>query len=842
MYKKFTNSAKEALIQGKKEAKSLKQSYFGSEHILLGLLDVEESVAAKILITNSVTPDKIRELIEKPIRQDEKVIVAQKNNNEITPRASRILDNAVKEADYFGSNLAGTEHILISIIKEFDCVATRLISTLSTGVRKVYAELLAAMGLNSQEINEEFRKLDEYVEGAGEVSAGSTPTLDRHSTDLTALAQRGELDPVIGRDYEIKRIITILNRRRKNNACLVGQPGVGKTAIVEGIASAIVNDEVPDAIRNKRLLSLDISGIVAGSKFRGEFEERMKNIIKEATDSSDVILFIDELHRLIGAGGSEGSIDAASMLKPAMARGELQIIGATTIEEYRKYIEKDTALERRFQPVHVEEPTPEETIKILHGIKSKYEEFHNVGITDEAIQAAVDLSVRYINDRTLPDKAIDLIDEALAKIKLEKVKYSDNLMEKENELQNKKDEIDALLSVSDLVGVVALQSEVELLEKNIEKNKLANLKRAKNSRKVDKTDIAKIVSDWTKVPVEDLQKQEIVRLKNLQKELHKRVIAQNEAVEAVSRAIKRGRTGFKDPKRPIGSFLFLGPTGVGKTELSKALAEAVFGSEDALIRVDMSEYMEKHSVSKLIGSPPGYVGHDDGGQLSEKIKRNPYSVLLLDEIEKAHPDVFNILLQVLDDGHITDSHGKKVSFKNTVIIMTSNVGAKNIVSPKNLGFLYDKSEEKQYSSMKNKVMDEVKRLFKPEMLNRIDEIIVFHELSKKDLAEITDLLLNQLSDRVEKQMKIKLIFTKKVNDFILNKGFDKAYGARQLKRTIQSELENKLADTMLDNNISENDTINVDVVKEEVVFSINKKQTKTKRRVKNGSSKRANKN
>lgn len=836
MYNNFTDSAKKALMQGKRISKKLNHTYFGSEHILLGLLSEEDCLAAKILTANLVTAEKIMEFIEYPIRSDEKVIIAESNKNELTPRAAKIINNAHKEAKYFGTQKTGTEHILISIIKEFDCVATRLLTTLATNMHKLFADLLAAMGLNSSDIQAEFHKVSLIANSNTKSNAG-TPFLNKHSVDLTARAEEGLLDPIIGREVQIDKLITILNRRTKNNACLIGLPGVGKTAIIEGISNAIVEKRVPAVMQNKRILSLDISGIVAGSKFRGEFEERMKNIIKEATDSPDVILFIDEMHRLIGAGGSEGSIDAASMLKPAMARGELQVIGATTIEEYRKYIEKDSALERRFQPVYVDEPSTEEALDILNGIKSKYEEFHNVAVSEDAIKAAVNLSVRYINDRVLPDKAIDLMDEALARVKLKGYVLPNSILDKETELNKMKDSIDELLANGKFSDVREAQKNIEALEKSIERSKKSFMNSSKRSLSITKTDIAKIVSEWSKVPVEDLQKSDMLRLKNLEKELHKRVIAQDEAVDAVSRAIKRGRTGFKDPKRPIGSFLFLGPTGVGKTELTKALAETVFGTEDALIRVDMSEYMEKHSVSKLIGSPPGYVGHDDGGQLSEKIKRNPYSLLLLDEIEKAHPDVFNILLQVLDDGHITDSHGKKVSFKNTIIIMTSNVGAQNIVTPKNLGFIYDNSEEKQYLSMKTKVMDEVKKLFKPEMLNRIDEIIVFHELSKKNLSDITKLLLSQLSFRVKNQMGIQLQFNTKVRSFILEKGYEKAYGARQLKRTIQYEIENKLADAMINNELAKNDSIEADIKDDKIIFKIIKKKER-----KNGNSKGIDKN
>lgn len=842
MYKNFTNAAKNALAFGKREAKRLNHTYFGSEHILIGILSVEDSIAAKILKTNGVSVEKIIELISYSIHSDE-IITAEGNNRDTSPRAIKIINNAIEEARYFGDEKAGTEHLLISIIKEFDCIATRLLNSLAANLNKMFGELLDAMGLNHIQIQSEFHKLSRLSNSPRSGSSGSTPFLNKYSADLTAMAREGRLDPVIGRSVEINKIITILNRRSKNNACLIGLPGVGKTAIVEGIANAILKNEVPELMQNKRLLSLDISGVVAGTKFRGEFEERMKNIIKEATECKDVIIFIDELHRMIGAGGAEGSIDASSMLKPAMARGELQIIGATTIEEYRKHIEKDSALERRFQPVHIDEPTEAESIEILNGIKAKYEEFHNAFLSDEAIKAAVDLSVRYINDRTLPDKAIDLIDEALARVKLRRLDYPESITDLEAQIRELKLEVDELLSSEHISELMELQVKIEAMESDLDKKRKAFIKKNRGSMIVGKPDIARIVSEWSKVPVEELQKDEMIRLKGLEKELHKRVIAQDEAVTAVSKAIKRGRTGFKDPKRPIGSFLFLGPTGVGKTELTKALAEAVYGTEDALIRIDMSEYMEKHSVSKMIGSPPGYVGHDDGGQLSDKIKRNPYSLLLLDEIEKAHPDVFNILLQVLDEGHITDSHGKKVSFKNTIIIMTSNVGAKNIVAPKNLGFIHDDNEKKQYNTMKSKVLDEVKRLFKPEMLNRIDEVIVFHELGKDHLSDITELLLNQLKNRLVKQMDIKLKFNSKVRDFILSKGYDKAYGARQLKRTIQSEIENRLADALLDSRIKHGDTVDLDVKDNEIVFNKDKNTKSTvKRRISNANGKGTNKN
>ena len=830
MYDNFTDSAKNIIVAGKKEAKRLKHSYFGSEHILLGILNVEDCLAGKILKTNGVQASKVLELIDDLINPDEQVLVVQKTVK-VTPRAEKILKNAEKEAEHFKNSKAGSEHILIALLKESDCVGTRLLTTLSTNLRKILSELLSAMGLSSEMIHAEFERLNEF--NKDEQNSSATPTLDAHSTDLTAKAEMGKLDPTIGREIEIFRILTILSRRTKNNACLVGFPGVGKTAVVEGIANAIVNGEIPISMQRKRLLSLDISGIVAGSKYRGEFEERMKNIIREASGNDNVIIFIDELHRLIGAGSSEGSIDAASMLKPAMARGELQIIGATTLEEYRKYIEKDSALERRFQPVHIEEPTPEETAKILYGIKSKYEDFHKAKIEDDAISTAIELSVRYINDRYLPDKAIDLIDEALAKLKLNVVAFPDEINELEQLIIDKKDEIDDLLIDGQLDKISKVQHEIEILEKDIEKKKTAFLKKKEKNLKIGKEDIAKVVSSWTKLPLEDLQKTDITRLKNLSKELHKRVISQNEAVDAIAGAVKRGRTGFKDPKKPIGSFLFLGPTGVGKTELSKALSEAVFGSESSLIRIDMSEYMEKHSVAKLIGAPPGYIGHDDAGQLSEKIKRNPYSVLLLDEIEKAHPDIFNILLQVLDDGHITDSHGRKISFKNTIIIMTSNVGAKNIVAPKNLGFISSDDDNIKYANMKNRVMDEVKKLFKPEMLNRIDEVIVFHELSKNDLEKISDLLLNQLADRVKKQLGITLHFNNELKTFILKNGYDKTFGARQLKRVIQSEIENRLADALLDGEICKNSDVNIDINNNIIIFK-NKttKASSSKRRAK----------
>ena len=703
------------------------------------------------------------------------------------------------------------------MIKETDCVASRLLTTLSVNMQKVFVDTLIAMGEDANLYREEFQN---GRPGKKKNNEG-TPTLDQYSRDLTQLATEGALDPVVGREEEIQRVIQILSRRTKNNPCLIGEPGVGKTAIVEGIAERIVSGLVPDSVQGKRVVSLDLSGIVAGSKYRGEFEERIKKVIQEVTKAGNVLLFIDELHTIIGAGGAEGAIDASNILKPALARGEIQIMGATTITEYRKYVEKDAALERRFQPVTVEEPGEEQTVAILKGLRGKYEAHHHVKITDEAVEAAVRLSARYINDRFLPDKAIDLMDEAAARVRFGVSNHTEKLAELRNQITEKELQLEDALSNSDIALAKQCKEEKEALEAELEKQtKKAQREIRRKKLSVTEDDVADVVSSWTKIPVKKLAEGEAARLKKLEATLHKRVVGQEEAVTAVAKAVRRGRVGLKDPRRPIGSFLFLGPTGVGKTEISKALAEAVFGNEQAMIRVDMSEYMEKHSVSKMIGSPPGYVGHEDGGQLSEKVRRNPYSVILFDEIEKAHPDVFNILLQVLDDGHITDSQGRKVDFKNTIIIMTSNAGAQSIVEPKKLGFASSDDEKQNYERMKNSVMEEVRRIFKPEFLNRIDETIVFRSLNKNDMKQIVTLMLKDLTDRCKSQMDITLHVRDSVKNYIVEKAYEPKYGARPLRRKIQNEIEDQLAEEILDGKVKKGDEVIVTTKKNAVVFEV----------------------
>ena len=730
----YTTKAKKAIDIATRISKSLHHSYIGTEHILLGLLKEGTGVASQVLADNGVEYDKVLELIEELIAPGNAVAVLEDG---LSPRAAHVLEVSKAEAARFHSEKIGTEHLLIAMIKETECVASRLLNTLSVNVQKMYVDTLIAMGEDVSQYKDEFQN----GKPGKRKNAEGTPSLDQFSRDLTELARDGKLDPVVGRETEIDRVIQILSRRSKNNPCLIGEPGVGKTAIVEGIAERIMGGMVPDTVLGKRVVSLDLSGIVAGSKYRGEFEERIKKVLAEVAKAGNVLLFIDEIHTIIGAGGAEGAIDASNILKPALARGEVQVIGATTIEEYRKYIEKDAALERRFQPVVVEEPTEEEAISILKGLRGQYESHHHVTITDEAVEAAVRLSARYINDRFLPDKAIDLMDEAAAKVRLHVGGDPREAAELRREIAESQETLEQALSGGDLEAAREAQTKRQELEEKLEKlNAKAKQGGRRHHQTVGEDEIADVVSGWTKIPVKKLTEGEAARLKKLEAALHKRVIGQEEAVSAVAKAVRRGRVGLKDPKRPIGSFLFLGPTGVGKTEISKALAEAVFGQEQAMIRVDMSEYMEKHSVSKMIGSPPGYVGHEDGGQLSEKVRRNPYAVILFDEIEKAHPDVFNILLQVLDDGHITDSQGRKVDFKNTIIIMTSNAGAQAIVEPKKLGFASGNDEKQNYERMKGSVMEEVRRIFKPEFLNRIDETIVFRALNKDDMKQIVGLM------------------------------------------------------------------------------------------------------
>lgn len=806
----YTDKAKKAVSYANRLSKSMQCNYVGTEHILAGLLREGSGVAAEVLAANNIELDKLLELINELVAPGEDIAVLDRDGE--TPRTQAVLERAEEIAERFDCDEIGTEHLLLSMIKEGDCAACRLLNTMGANPQKLFVDILGAMG------EDPARYRDEIQRGRADNSASLTPTLDQYSRDLTALARAGMLDPVIGRKNETERVLQILCRRGKNNPCLIGEPGVGKTAIVEGIAQNLVNGTVPDIVAGKRLVSLDMSGLVAKSKYRGEFEERIKKVINEVAAAGNVMLFIDELHTIIGAGGAEGSLDASNILKPALARGEVQVIGATTIEEYRKYIEKDAALERRFQPVQVGEPTEEESIEILKGLRGLYEKHHNVEITDEGVEAAVRLSARYVNDRFLPDKAIDLMDEAAAKSRLGVMRDPQDAIFKKQEIRQAELDLEDALREGDIERARTLKSAREDLELQWEKLNKKN-QRADKRRKpvVGENEIAEVVAGWTKIPVSKLTENEAARLQKLEETLHKRVIGQEEAVSAVAKAVRRGRVGLKDPKRPIGSFLFLGPTGVGKTEVSKALAEAVFGNEDAMIRVDMSEYMEKHSVSKMIGSPPGYVGHEDGGQLSEKVRRNPFSVVLFDEIEKAHPDVFNILLQVLDDGHITDSQGRKVDFKNTIIIMTSNAGAQSIIEPKKLGFGVHEDEKQDHERMKNNVMEEVKRLFKPEFLNRIDETIVFRALNKDDMKQIVTLMASELQKRCREQLQIELVIRDAAKAYIVEKAYDRKYGARPLRRRIQDEIEDRLAEEIIAGKVKAGDRVVVTTKHKELI-------------------------
>ena len=818
MRNKFTKQAQTALTLAKAAAIDFELGYIGTEHLLLGILSETEGTAGRVLEEFQVDGKKLVELIDKLVTPAEVGNVTEiEMKPAYSPRTEKVLESAVAEAQNSGCEKAGTEHLLLAMLRETDCVGTRLLYTMGVNIQKLYAAVLGAMGYDNESIQEEFQAAKAMQNPGG----SPTPALDQYSRDLTQMAAEGKLDPVVGREKEISRLIQILSRRTKNNPCLVGEPGVGKTAIAEGLAQRILAGSVPETIKDKRLVVLDLSGMVAGSKYRGEFEERIRKVVDEVRENQGILLFIDELHTIIGAGGAEGALDASNILKPSLSRGELQIIGATTLEEYRKYIEKDAALERRFQPVTVEEPSEEEAYEILKGLRPYYERHHKVEISDEALEAAVKMSVRYINDRFLPDKAIDLIDEAASKVQLSGYQASSEIEDLSREIQEILQEKERAIKTGYLSLAKECQEKQKEAEARLEQLQVKEEKKnQRKSGKVDEKAVASIVSDWTKIPVQRLTEGETRRLAQLEKELHKRVIGQEEAVHAVSQAVKRGRVGLKDPNRPIGSFLFLGPTGVGKTELSKALAQAVFGSEQAMIRVDMSEYMEKHSVSKLIGSPPGYVGYDEGGQLSEKVRRNPYSVILFDEIEKAHPDVFNILLQVLDDGHITDAHGRKVDFKQTIIIMTSNAGAQAIVEPKQLGFISQKDEKKDYEKMKSGVMEEVRRLFKPEFLNRIDEIMVFHTLNKEEIRKIVLLLLKSLEKRCEEQMDIHLNVTNSAVDYIAEAGFDAKYGARPLRRAIQSKIEDRLANELLEGKIKRGDIVQVQYRNKEIRFIV----------------------
>ena len=799
----FTAGAKKVLGVATDLSMGAARKYIGTEHLFLALTKVK--CVAKEVLEKHVNIVSCEELVYALINDDAGIL----ENNEVCDfslKAKEVLENARLIAEKQNVEKVGTIHLLLALIKEEDCIAIRVLNTLGVNIARLHADALIECGFTFEEIKKE-------VASQKKNSSGS-PMLDQFTKDLTMLASKGKLDPVIGRSDEITRLIRVLCRRTKNNPCLVGEPGVGKTAIVEGLSSLISEGAVPDFIKNTRILSLDLSGMVAGTKYRGEFEERIKKLMAEVKANPNVILFMDEIHTLIGAGGSEGSLDAANILKPALSRGEIRIIGATTSDEYRKHIEKDAALERRFQPVMVEEPDEKECIDILYGIKESYENFHRVSISDEALVSAVKLTARYVNDRFLPDKAIDCLDEACSKAKLKTYKITPEIMSLESRLAEINELKEKAISAFDLEYITELKNEEEMLLKKLGKQ---DKKSGKRKEAVDSELIADVVSSWTKVPLSKLKESENDRLVKLEKTLHGRVIGQNEAVSAVAKAIRRGRIGIKDPNRPIGSFLFLGPTGVGKTELSKALAEVVFGNETAVIRVDMSEYMEKHSVSKMIGSPPGYIGHDDGGQLSEQVRKKPYSIVLFDEIEKAHPDVFNILLQVLDEGHITDSQGRKVNFKNTIIIMTSNAGAQSIISPKKLGFNNKNDANADYEHMKNNVMEEVKRIFKPEFLNRIDDIVVFHQLSVEELRDIVKLLIKAIKKRIDENWNIKLNISKDVLDFIAEKGNDPKYGARPIKRAIQDHIEDTLADEILSGNLKRGMEVKLKIKDEKVV-------------------------
>ena len=810
----FTDKAKVALQKAAKAAKDLHQSYIGSEHILVGLLKEKTGVAARVLSDNGVDEVQLVSMIKELIAPEGNVALLERDG--YSPRAAKVLEDSHRLAEKFKSQQTGTEHILLAILREGENVGLRLLNTIGVNVQKLYMDTLIAMG---EDINQ--HKDDLNKSRNKKRSYGTTQTLNQYSRDLTYLAKEGKLDPVVGRETEIMRVVQILSRRTKNNPCLIGEPGVGKTAIAEGLALRIVNGDVPDTVRNKRVVTLDLAGMVAGSKYRGEFEERIKRVIKEVIDDGNIYLFLDEIHTLIGAGGAEGAIDASNILKPSLSRGEIQLIGATTIAEYRKYIEKDAALERRFQPVMVEEPTESEAVEILNGVAYKYEEHHKVTITQDAIEAAVKLSDRYINDRNLPDKAIDLIDEASAAIRLKNMNVPDSFKEMTAQIKKFDLQIERSIRMEAYTQAAELRKAQDELIKKYDK---AVSKYEKNQEEktlvVTENEIAEVVANWTKIPVKKLTQKESERLLKLESILHKRVIGQEEAVTAVAQTMKRGRVGLQDPNRPIGSFLFLGPTGVGKTELSKALAEAMFGSENALIRVDMSEYMESHSVSKMVGSPPGYVGFEEGGQLTEKVRRSPYSVVLFDEIEKAHPDVFNILLQVLDDGHITDSKGRKVSFKNTILIMTSNAGAQRIVDPKNLGFAAKRDAEADYNKMKSGVMEEVKRLFKPEFINRIDEIMVFHPLTEQDMKQIVTLLSKNLCERCRTQMDIDLSFTNTLKEYLVKNYSELKMGARPLKRAIQNVVENELATAILEGRVKRGDAVSAGVRGDKVTFTV----------------------
>ena len=803
----YTQQAKDALQIAQTTAKELNHPYVGTEHLLIGLRKVYTGVAGQVLASNGVDENHILKIVDELVSPAEEVSLVHRPG--LSPRLECILEESREEAEKERAAKIGTEHMLLALLKDVECVATRMLITLNLNIQKMLQETLTVIGINPKEYQEEMQQ------GHGRRSG----ILEQYGTDLTERAEEGKLDPVIGRESEIDRLMQILSRRTKNNPCLVGEPGVGKTAVIEGFAQRIAAGDVPDNMKERRVFTMDLAGMVAGSKYRGEFEERMKGLIREVKAAGNIILFLDEVHTIIGAGGAEGAIDASNILKPSLARGEMQLIGATTITEYRKYVEKDAALERRFQPVTVEEPTQEECLDILYGLKGRYEEHQHVKIEEEAIKAAVYLSGRYINDRFLPDKALDVLDEACSKISLRGFKVPASICEQDCLVSELGQRLEDAIRNGNMPEASALKKErEEAVKKSEQIKKRFERKNQGRTVSVEEEDIADVVSQWTKIPVQRLKESESVRLQKLEQTLHKRVIGQEEAVSSVAKAVRRGRVGLKDPKRPIGSFLFLGPTGVGKTELSKTLSEALFGNEESMIRVDMSEYMEKHSVAKMIGSPPGYVGHDDGGQLSEQVRRHPYSVVLFDEIEKAHPDVFNILLQVLDDGHITDSQGRKVDFRNTVIIMTSNAGAQAIIDPKKLGFNAREDAADDYKRMKGNVLNEIKLIFRPEFLNRIDEIIVFHPLGKPEMKKIVSLMCKDVVNRAREQMGIHLTIRDSVKEYIVETGTDQKYGARPLRRAVQSKLEDRLAEAVLSGEIEQGSEVAVGMSKKEIKF------------------------
>lgn len=804
----YTTQAQEVLKLAAESAKLMQHPYVGTEHLLIGLSKIYSGVAGQVLDMNGVKEEDMLKIMNELVTPPEDMEISGKPME--SPRLQFILEEAAGEAQHLKAKEVGTEHLLLAVLNDADCVASRILQTLNVNMQKLYQDIMLAVGADMNEYMSD-------LQGEGRKKG----VLEQFGTDLTEQAAEGKLDPVIGREQEIGRLMQILSRRTKNNPCLVGEPGVGKTAVIEGLAQRISGGLVPEGMKEKKIFTMDLASMIAGSKYRGEFEERMKKLIQEVKAAGNVILFLDEVHTIIGAGGAEGAMDASNILKPSLARGEIQLIGATTIGEYRKYIEKDASLERRFQPVTVEEPTKEQCLEILEGLKSRYENHHHVTVEQEALESAVALSVRYVNDRFLPDKAIDVLDEACSKVSLRGFKVPDSIEELEQVIDNLKVQKEEAIREGNMTEASTLHKEQIAAEKKLDQARNRFQKKNKDRQvAVSEEDIAAVVSEWTKIPVQKLAESESERLRKLEKTLHKRVIGQDEAVTAVAKAVRRGRVGLKDPNRPIGSFLFLGPTGVGKTELSKALAEALFGDENAMIRVDMSEYMEKHSVSKMIGSPPGYVGHDDGGQLSEQVRRHPYSVVLFDEIEKAHPDVFNILLQVLDDGHITDSQGRKVDFRNTVIIMTSNAGAQAIIDPKRLGFVTKEDKGADYKRMKSNVMNEIKLVFRPEFLNRIDEIIVFHSLGSDEMKKITGLMCKEITKRAKEQLNITLTIRDSVKKHIVETGTDQKYGARPLRRAIQNQLEDALADAILSGEIKSGDHVEAGLHKKEIKFFV----------------------